>query len=116
MKTMNLSRAWLVAGVSLLCGFSQVKGGSVENGLGGIKKAVIIAAPSSVKAWRTVGSMQPDSSSYADYFQKFGQAVLVPTNLARRLSKVLLAEKSYLRSDSIKKACAPAPGVVITFS
>jgi hypothetical protein len=116
MKTMNLSRALLVAGVSLLCGFSQVKGGSVENGLGGTENAAIIAGPSSVKAWRTVGSMQPDSGSSADYYKKFGQAVLVSTNLAKRLSKVLLAEKSYFRANGMNKACAPAPGVVVTFS
>jgi hypothetical protein len=116
MKTINLYRALFIAFISLLGGSSHVKGGDVESGLGGITNAAIIAAPSSVKAWRTIGSMEPDTGSYSNYFQKFGQAVLVSTNLAKRLSKVLLAEKSYFRSDDIKKACAPTPGVVLTFS
>jgi hypothetical protein len=116
MKTTNLSPALFVAIISLLYCSPRVKGGNVENGLGGTNNAAIIASPSTVKAWRTVGSMQPDSGSHPDYFQKFGQAVLVSTNLAKRLSKVLLAEKSYFHSDGLNKACAPIPGIVVTFS
>jgi hypothetical protein len=116
MKTINHFPALFFAIIPLCYSSPDVKGGDVEGRFGGIESTAIMAAPSSVKAWRTAGSLQPDSASPGDYYQKFGEAVLVATNLAQRLSKVLLAEKSYYpRSDGVAKACHPDPGIVITF-
>ncbi|MGH7952886.1 MAG: hypothetical protein ACREFE_13355 [Limisphaerales bacterium] len=55
------------------------------NQLGGIENAAIIANPTSVKAWRTVGSLKSDSESLspADFYRKSGDGKIVSTNLER---------------------------------
>ncbi len=80
---------------------------------GGDENVAIIANPISVKAWRTVGSLKTKSLRRKDdYYLKSGEAILVSTDLAKQLSKVLLNEHSYGGG----KLCAPAPVVVVTFS
>ena len=92
------------------------------NQLGGIENAAIIANPTSVKAWRTVGSLKSDFESFSpeDFYRKSGNGKIVSTNLVEQLRKILLDENSYPHYDNSipmpGKACLPEPGVVITFS
>ncbi len=90
------------------------------NELGGIENAAIIAKPLSVKAWRTVGSLELNSPSFTldDLYRKSGEGNLVSTNLAAQLSKLLLDESSYPHYSGlvIPKGCLPEPAVVVAFS
>src|SRR5580658_1702494 len=95
MRTSRFFPAFFVAVIFLIPGSSRLQAGDVANRFGGISNAAIIKAPTSVRAWRTAGSVQSESSSPEDYYMKFGEAILVSTDLATRLSKVLLEEESY---------------------
>jgi len=79
----------------------------------GIESASIIAESVSVKACRTVGSR---TLSPPEYFEKARDSLNVSTNLARRLSQVLLNEKSYEFSNSSTGSCVLQPIVAITYS
>jgi len=104
----------LIAVISISFGPSHLNASDVESRFGGNENTAIIAAPNSVKVWRTVGSL---NSSPGDCFEKFGSAIVVSTNLAAQLSKVLLDVHSYEHSDaSTPKQCLLQPGVVVTFS
>lgn len=110
---------------AIILTFSNCYGGDgnwATNQLGGVENATIIARPISVKAWRTVGSLElengnsfPSDSFITNLYRKSGSAILVSTNLAAQLSKVLLDEHSYPPLSQISKSCFPEPGVVITF-
>jgi hypothetical protein len=111
-----------VALISANC-FGDSVSNWATNQLGGIENATIIASPTSVKAWRTIGSLaSPFSESFSpeDFYRKSGKGEIISTNLAAQLSKILLDENSYPHSEGSLptpgKDCFPEPGVVITFS
>ena len=95
---------------------SHLNAGEMEDRFGGNEYVALIEAPTSVKAWRTVGSLKSDFTDIKDFYRKTGKAKLVSTNLVTQLSKVLLDEKSYSHFDGPGKACRPFPGVILTFS
>lgn len=89
----------------------------------GAASAAIIAAPDSVRAWRTVGSLHPDSPNREphDWYRKSGKGLLVTNALTAQLSKVLLDRKTYppplpAGVFTSGKNCMPMPGVVLAFT
>lgn len=78
----------------------------------------IVAAPESVEAWRTVGSLHSDTAVPNDYYKRSGKGILVSTNLAAALSKAILDSKTYPHFDGPipGKDCFPEPGVAVRFT
>ena len=92
---------------------------------GGSQNVAIIAHADSVKAWRTLGSVEADKPyqpgqnvdfKYQDYYLKTGKPILVSTNLAVKLSRLLLDKNTYPEPTGMGKDCLPDPPVVVTFS
>ena len=109
---MNATKTLALFSAAILISFNCF-GSDASNRFGGVENSAIVAKPVSVKAWRTVGSVK---SSPGDYFEKFGNPIIVSTNLAAHLSKVLLNESSFENSSSTPKQCLLEPGIVVTFS
>lgn len=100
--------------IALICLTARARGG--EDFVGGAENAAIIAAPDSVMAWRTVGSLLTTNHPawHEQYFQKSGDGIPVSTNLASQLGGVLLDTNTYLPGSST--GCMARPGVAISFS
>lgn len=99
----------------------------VSNVFGGKAAAAIIANADSVKAWRTLGSIEIEQYGHkyegkrfninpADLYRKSGKGILVSTNSAAELGRLLLDKNSYPPPGLFGKNCEPEPGVVVTFS
>jgi hypothetical protein len=95
---------------------SHLNAGEMEDRFGGNEYVALIEAPTSVKAWRTVGSLKSYSTDLKDFYRKSGKAKLVSTNLVVQLSKVLLDKTSYSHFGGPGKECRPFPSVILTFS
>lgn len=79
---------------------------------------LIISAPDSVKAWRTIGSLHTDKSLKGlslqrAYYERSGDGVPVATNLSAVLGADLLDKGTYLNGMA---NCVAQPGVIISFS
>ncbi len=101
-------RIWSHAGVTRL--------------LGGKAVAQVIRAPTSVKAWRTLGSRKNTDEmryrdSFANFWKKDGDSIAVPPNLSAELSMILLDPRTY-RDHRVgqRKLSIPQPCVVFNFS
>jgi len=90
--------------------------------LGSPDASAIIAAPDSVKAWRTVGSLNHENARPEDYYVKTGKGIMLSKSLSARIGKAVLEKDTYAdpHEDPNElprpgKACFPEPGVVLTF-
>jgi hypothetical protein len=114
---------FLAAMFLIVIGCSANDNTSITNVFGGSANAAVIANADSVKAWRTLGSVEEEEHEqgrkakfdFTDFSLKTGQPILVSTNLATQLSKLLLDKNSY-PSGLWQKNCFPEPSVVFTFS
>lgn len=107
------------------CGDDRDNDGTRVAGVfGGSGNVAIIANPDSVKAWRTLGSVEVEQwdrgknvdFKYEDYYVKTGKPIVVSTNLAAQLSRLLLDKNTYPEPTGMSKQCLPDPPVVVTFS
>jgi hypothetical protein len=83
----------------------------------GTNNARIIASPASVTAWRTAAWYKGDEKfSSQDLYQKAGTPVPVPSDLASRLSNLLLDKRTYWIHPNSAKGSIALPAIVMTFS
>lgn len=91
-------------------------GVDVSERFGGTNNTHLIASADVVFAWRTAGSLKTNDYYGELLWKKGGNPMMVSTNLARELSKVLLDEKTYYEVEGAPKSTISWPSVMMNFT
>jgi len=103
-----------LAGIHLVGCSSSVDLSGCFNGTTNLQ---LIASPSTVTAWRTDAWFKGDGNfSPEELYQRGEPPVVVSTNLAAELSKLLLNKRTYDFHPGTAKSSIAEPCVVVTFS
>lgn len=84
--------------------------------LGSARNIKLISSPEFVLAWRTAASFKTNEYFGEDLWKKAGLPVLVKTNLAAELGKLLLDERTYFEGDAAPQQTISSPVVMVSYA